>query len=144
MGTNNDNFREDIYNDYFSEHKIENTMSNVDVLDNIEDNTDFEIRVPSPQRKKKKKHRFLKFLFSLFCILLGLFIAFMAFAWVKTLYVPQKTNVLLMATDEDGTRTDTLMFCTFDKETKEISIISIPRDTYVTVSNENYEIMNED
>lgn len=144
MSTNNDNFREDIYNDYFSEQKIENTMSNVDVLDNIEDNTDFEIRVPSPQRKKKKKHRFLKFLFSLFCILLGLFIAFMAFAWVKTLYVPQKTNVLLMATDEDGTRTDTLMFCTFDKETKEISIISIPRDTYITVSSENYEIMNED
>lgn len=49
-----------------------------------------------------------------------------------------------MATDKDGTRTDTLMLGTFDKSSKNITLISIPRDTYVTVSDENFAKMKEE
>ncbi len=142
MNTTNDKFREEIYNDYFSEQQISADQHQIDDIEKPEPRNRQERRIPPV--KRKKKHRIFKFFLYLFFVFLGIFVAFMGLAWAKSLFVPQKTNVLLMATDEDGTRTDTLMLCSFDKSTKAISIISIPRDTYVTVSDENYDIMNED
>ena len=40
-----------------------------------------------------------------------------------------KINVLLMGVDVDGLRTDAIMLASFDTETKEVNMLSIPRDT---------------
>lgn len=61
-----------------------------------------------------------------------------------SVFIPAKTTFLIMATDEEGTRTDTIMLGSFDKKTKAISLLSVPRDTYVTVSDTSYELMNKD
>lgn len=44
---------------------------------------------------------------------------------------PEYTNVLLVGVDEDGYRTDTMMVATYNNETGKVSIMQLPRDTYV-------------
>lgn len=44
---------------------------------------------------------------------------------------PAYTNVLLVGVDEDGYRTDTMMVATYDVENKKVSVMQLPRDTYV-------------
>ncbi|MCC8159990.1 MAG: LCP family protein [Oscillospiraceae bacterium] len=51
-----------------------------------------------------------------------------------------KVNVLLMAVDSDGLRTDAIMLVSFDTETKAANIMSIPRDTRVYVGNRYQKI----
>ncbi|MBQ7870922.1 MAG: LCP family protein [Oscillospiraceae bacterium] len=41
------------------------------------------------------------------------------------------TTILLAGTDESGDRTDTIMLLNVDREAKRISLLSIPRDTWV-------------
>lgn len=53
-----------------------------------------------------------------------------------------KMNVAVMGTDEDGTRTDVMFVVHYDSAAESIGLISIPRDTRVTVCDEvaaNYE-----
>lgn len=42
-----------------------------------------------------------------------------------------KTNVLLVGVDKDGYRTDTMMVATYNVDTKQITVMQLPRDTYV-------------
>jgi LCP family protein required for cell wall assembly len=58
--------------------------------------------------------------------------------------VPERTNFVIMCTDEDGTRTDTIMVGCYNSTTNGLDIISIPRDTIVSVSAANYEKMQEE
>lgn len=51
-----------------------------------------------------------------------------------------KINVLLMTTDIDGLRTDAMMLASFDTETKEINMMSIPRDTRMYIGNRYQKI----
>lgn len=44
---------------------------------------------------------------------------------------PAFTNVLLVGVDKDGYRTDTMMVATYDVETDKVSVMQLPRDTYV-------------
>ena len=44
---------------------------------------------------------------------------------------PAYTNVLLVGVDKDGYRTDTMMVATYDVENKKVSVMQLPRDTYV-------------
>lgn len=46
----------------------------------------------------------------------------------KAIYESSRVNILLMGLE--GTRTDTIMIASYDKETKKANIISVPRDTY--------------
>lgn len=46
----------------------------------------------------------------------------------KAMYESSRINVLLVGLE--GTRSDTIMLASYDRKTKEASIISIPRDTY--------------
>lgn len=55
--------------------------------------------------------------------------------------VPERTNFLIMCTDKDGSRTDTIMVGCYNSKTNGLDIISIPRDTIVTVSDEHFERM---
>lgn len=51
-----------------------------------------------------------------------------------------KINVLLMCTDVDGLRTDAIMLASYDTETKQVKILSIPRDTKLYVGNRYQKI----
>lgn len=51
-----------------------------------------------------------------------------------------KINVLLMCTDVDGLRTDAIMLASYDTETKQAKILSIPRDTKLYVGNRYQKI----
>lgn len=45
----------------------------------------------------------------------------------------KRINLLLLATDKGGVLTDTIMFASFDKERHSLNIMSIPRDTRVSL-----------
>ena len=47
-----------------------------------------------------------------------------------------RTNIAVFGTDSDGIRTDVMFVVSFNSETKEINLISIPRDTKFQMSNE--------
>lgn len=51
-----------------------------------------------------------------------------------------KINVLLMGTDVDGLRTDAMMLASFNTETKELNMLSIPRDTKMYIGNRYQKI----
>ena len=51
-----------------------------------------------------------------------------------------KINVLLMGVDVDGLRTDAIMLASFDTETKEVNMLSIPRDTKKYIGNRYQKI----
>lgn len=57
--------------------------------------------------------------------------------------LPERTTFLLAGTDEDKTRTDTIMVGCYNSELKELTLVSIPRDTIVYVDDQTYELMNE-
>lgn len=46
-----------------------------------------------------------------------------------------KLNLLLLGVDEDGTRSDTIMVVSVDNVKKDIKLLSIPRDTKITLNN---------
>ncbi len=52
----------------------------------------------------------------------------------------KRVNILLMATDESGLRTDTIMVASFDRERQQLNILSIPRDTRVTIGNSGQKL----
>lgn len=47
---------------------------------------------------------------------------------------PAKTNFLVFGVDNGSMLTDVILLGCFDRETKEIDLISIPRDTYIVMS----------
>ena len=51
-----------------------------------------------------------------------------------------KINVLLMGVDVDGLSTDAIMLASFDTETKEVNMLSIPRDTKMYIGNRYQKI----
>lgn len=52
----------------------------------------------------------------------------------------EKINVLLMAMDIDGLRTDAIMLAQYDVEKNEVNMLSIPRDTKMYVGNRYQKI----
>ncbi|MGO5113960.1 LCP family glycopolymer transferase [Candidatus Avoscillospira sp. LCP25S3_F1] len=95
---------------------------------------------------KKRKGRWIKRLFILLLILLVLAAVV---ALVSKLIATQpvydgadslgarktgSSTILLIGTDEGGTRTDTLMLLNVNTGTKQVSLVSIPRDTRVNGS----------
>lgn len=57
--------------------------------------------------------------------------------------LPERTTFLICGTDEDGTRTDTIMLGCYNSELEELTLMSVPRDTLVYVDDETYNKMNE-
>ena len=54
--------------------------------------------------------------------------------------VGKKINILLMGLDEDKTRADTIMIVTVNPEDNTVKLLSIPRDTRVSVGNSSIKI----
>ena len=55
--------------------------------------------------------------------------------------VKEHTNFIIMSTDEDGTRTDTMIVGIFNSKTNSIDLISLPRDTQVVMPKERRDIL---
>lgn len=53
------------------------------------------------------------------------------------------TTFAVFGTDVEGYRTDVVMLVFFNKETKKFDIISVPRDTLVTIPDDMYATINE-
>lgn len=95
----------------------------------------------SYEPKEKKKHGFFGFLFRLILVLAILFLAlllvlhFIAKPPKGTealgTHPDDRCTILLAGTDESGDRTDTVMLLNVNRSTKQISLMSIPRDTKV-------------
>lgn len=56
----------------------------------------------------------------------------------------ERTTFLMLGTDKDGDRTDTIMVCCYNDPLGELTVISIPRDTLVEVSPEAFQMLREE
>lgn len=56
----------------------------------------------------------------------------------------ERTVFVVMGTDKEGDRTDTIMVCCYNQPLDELTIISIPRDTLVEVSQEDFQKLQEE
>ncbi|MBQ9604725.1 MAG: LCP family protein [Firmicutes bacterium] len=63
---------------------------------------------------------------------------------LKTADVPDRTIALLMVTDEDKTRTDSMVLANYDNVNKKLTLVSIPRDIMVEVTDEDFAIMRSE
>lgn len=95
---------------------------------------------PAAEKPPKKKHRFWKVLLWLLGILIAGCLA-MWFLFAKQPAATEDTlgarragssTILLAGTDAGGTRTDTMVLLNVDQSARTVSLISIPRDTYVS------------
>ncbi len=57
---------------------------------------------------------------------------------------PRKTNFLVMGLDQEELLSDVVIVGCFDRETKKIDLISIPRDTYVQLSQEDVKTLRDE
>ncbi len=58
------------------------------------------------------------------------------------LFSGSNVNILVLATDKGGLLTDTIMVASTNKATKKVNVLSLPRDTRVTLSNGNHGKLN--
>ena len=138
----NQNSRDKIYDDryeYEDSYSQADDAVDSDTYDSYVKDDGYEYSEFNPH--KKKSGNFFKKIFKmLLCIIVGIVLLGFALSFL----LPQKTSFLIMATDKEGTRTDTLMLAVFDKKMKDISLVSIPRDTYIEVDDDTFSKMNEE
>lgn len=92
---------------------------------------------PTEEKPKRKKHRrkggFFRFLVTL-VLLAVIAVVLVGKAPVRNPdnldRISGRSTILLCGTDEDGTRTDTILLLTLDRNEGGVRLLSIPRDTY--------------
>ncbi len=100
---------------------------------------------PHRKPRRRKKHRFLRFLGRTVLVLLALVILAGA-ASLLLAKMPETDQpigerkdgcctVLLCGVDEDGTRTDTMLLLWMDRNGRKLRLLSLPRDTMVNRDN---------
>lgn len=120
--------------------------------------------VSKKKKRKKKKSLFARFVSIVFSILLVYFIVMAGiFAYTYLTYnpeepkenptftdkivekikptLPEYTTILLAGTDEGERRTDTIMLISYNSVVNKASIVSIPRDTRVSIPENMWEVM---
>ncbi len=106
----------------------------------------------------QRKTRRTRFLFILTCLLLFVVVAGATYYWAtggtfekarkagaEVVGLPHKVNILVMGVDErsdDVGRSDTIMVVTVDTSTKQVSLLSIPRDTRVKIPGLGWDKIN--
>ncbi len=159
------NDRYDIYEDYDSSQSSGRRR-------NVEKSRQEAASAPVKNKKKPKKQkslfaRFVIMLLSVTMIVIVAFTALIAYSIFKTgtgdgeisnnpldviaegvkstlPELKERTVFLVIGTDEDGTRTDTILLCCYNSTLNELDIISIPRDTLVEVDEDTFNKMNEE
>lgn len=141
-----DKIRQEYEDNFEGEYETDYDEENEDLSEScyFEEETESDFEKQPPKKKKRKLRLIWRIVIKLAALFVAMAIIILAAGYVLSFFTPPVTNVLIMATDKDGTRTDTLMLASFAKKTKEISLLSVPRDTYVTVSEENFALMRED
>ncbi len=165
---NYDNF-DDYDDDYDDYDDYDDSADDFDNYNNIDKRKGIEIypvkakkRVPQ-KRKIKKRHPIRKFFLILFSIVFA-YVAIMG-GYISYTYlnddvdddyfknspnfisdifktsVPEKTTFLIVGVDKDETRTDTIMLGCFNSVSKQLDLISIPRDTLVKVPTDRFKVM---
>lgn len=90
---------------------------------------------PPPPRKKKKHHLWLLWLLLLIVLLVAAVVGFGKQPIRETAGAGERTagvsTFVLAGTDAEDERTDTILLVSIDQYDHEISMMSIPRDTYV-------------
>lgn len=96
---------------------------------------------PQPQepRKRKKKHPLLRILLTVFVTVLVLLVGCLAFVHfyaappmgAESGHLSDSATILIVGADKSGLNTDTLMLVNFNRDSGQISVMSIPRDTKV-------------
>ena len=100
---------------------------------------------PEKHRRRRKKHRVLRFILHLPITLLGLVIL-AALASILFAKMPQSDQpigprkdgcctILLCGTDAEGARTDAMLLLYLDRNNKTTRLLSLPRDTMVNRDN---------
>ena len=97
-----------------------------------------EEEIPVKTPRKRKKHTFLKFFLTIILLLAIAAAALWIFARQpdgESLagHRDGATAILLAGTDEEGTRTDTMMLLYLDEKEGEMGLLSLPRDTYTSM-----------
>lgn len=111
--------------------------------------------------RKKKKSLFRRFITTVLTLVIGFLVVAGAGLWVydkwfdgdEENFVPPpildvitdkgvNMNVAVFGVDEDGTRTDVIFIVHFDSKTKEVGLLSVPRDTYVEICQPAKDIMD--
>lgn len=105
-------------------------------------------RISKKQQRQNKPHKKLrpssvvKAILAIMLVLVAVVFVALGFGFVdeSDLLAPidresGKINALLLGVDEDGLRTDTIMVASFDLDTAQINLMSIPRDTKLYVTN---------
>lgn len=130
------------YDEYYEDEYDDEYEDEYDDEDEYE--YDEEYYEPQPRSVKKKKRRNRRmgcsFRFILFLLIIGVILALFLGAQPGTsnlLDRPNRINILLTGTDEEGYRTDTIMLLSLDRKENSIRLMSIPRDTYVDA---NYSV----
>ena len=106
----------------------------------------------------QRKNRRSRFLLILICLLLFITVAGATYYWstggtfekarragANVTGLPHKVNILVMGVDErsdDVGRSDTMFVVTVDTGTKEVSLLSIPRDTRVKIPGYGWDKIN--
>ena len=98
-----------------------------------------------PPRRRKKKHRFLRFLLRLavFLLVLVLLAGLAVFLFAKMPQTDQPIGarrdgcctILICGADEGGARTDAMLLLYLDRSNRQIRLLSLPRDTMVNRDN---------
>lgn len=97
-------------------------------------------RRSAPRPAKKRRHPILKLLLGLLIVLVIACAALWIFAKQPVssdalgARKPGCSTILLAGTDADGTRTDTMMLLYLDSKNGQMSLMSLPRDTYTDAS----------
>ncbi|MBP2637409.1 MAG: lytR 2 [Firmicutes bacterium] len=108
--------------------------------------------------KDQRKVRKTRLLLILTCLLLFITVAGATYYWAtggtfqkarragaEVVGLPHKVNILVMGVDErsdDVGRSDTMMVVTVDTSTKQVSLLSIPRDTRVKIPGLGWDKIN--
>ncbi|CQR71095.1 Transcriptional regulator LytR [Sporomusa ovata DSM 2662] len=106
----------------------------------------------------QRKTRRNRFLLILTCFLLFVSVAGATYYWAtggtfekarrvgaEVVGLPHKVNILVMGVDErsdDVGRSDTMMVVTVDTSTKQVSLLSVPRDTRVKIPGNGWDKIN--
>ena len=130
-----DGYGDDEYGEEYAEDAVDEPEEEEDISYAPEDAP----AVPPPpgEKPKKKKRRrkggFLRFLVTL-VLLAVLAVVLVGKAPVRNPdnldRISGRSTILLCGTDEDGTRTDTILLLTLDRNEGSVRLLSIPRDTY--------------
>ena len=131
-----DGYGDDEYGEEYAEDAVDEPEEEEEDISYAPEDAPAAPPPPGEKPKKKKRRRkggFLRFLVTL-VLLAVVAVVLVGKAPVRNPdnldRISGRSTILLCGTDEDGTRTDTILLLTLDRNEGSVRLLSIPRDTY--------------